>query len=162
MSDYTLNTKCVRGGLYARKMENRVDSDYSSRHLSMIGSEDMGKLFDWKHQLFLAGYENPTNDYVAAKGAELEGGAAAMLTSIRTGSKLFALFNICECGSHIVASSSIYGGTYNLIAVTLAKMGIRATFVSPDCTEEELNAAFTEDTRAVFGETIANPALTVS
>ena len=110
---------------------------------------------------FYSRLQNPTNDYVAAKIAELEGGTAAMLTSSGQAANFFALFNICECGSHIVASSSIYGGTYNLIAVTLAKMGIRATFVSPDCTEEELNAAFTEDTRAVFGETIANPALTV-
>ena len=125
-------------------------------------SEDMGKLFDLEASgYFYSRLQNPTNDYVAAKIAELEGGAAAMLTSSGQAANFFALFNICECGSHIVASSSIYGGTYNLIAVTLAKMGIRATFVSPDCTEEELNAAFTEDTRAVFGETIANPALTV-
>jgi len=98
---------------------------------------------------------------VAAKIAELEGGTAAMLTSSGQAANFFALFNICQSGSHIVASSSIYGGTFNLISVTMAKMGIEATFVSPDCTEEELNAAFQENTRAVFGETIANPALTV-
>ncbi len=104
---------------------------------------------------------NPTNDFVAAKIAALEGGTAAMLTSSGQAANFFALFNICESGSHIVASSSIYGGTFNLISVTMAKMGIEATFVSPDCTQEELNAAFRENTRAVFGETIANPALTV-
>ena len=144
------------GRLYAGKWRTASDSDYPVYDIYM------GKLFDLEASgYFYSRLQNPTNDYVAAKIAELEGGAAAMLTSSGQAANFFALFNICECGSHIVASSSIYGGTYNLIAVTLAKMGIRATFVSPDCTEEELNAAFTEDTRAVFGETIANPALTV-
>ena len=125
-------------------------------------SEDMGKLFDLEASgYFYSRLQNPTCDYVAAKIAELEGGTAAMLTSSGQAANFFALFNICECGSHIVASSSIYGGTFNLISVTMAKMGIETTFVSPDCTEEELNAAFKENTRAVFGETIANPALTV-
>ncbi|MGN0157087.1 MAG: O-acetylhomoserine aminocarboxypropyltransferase/cysteine synthase family protein, partial [Lachnospiraceae bacterium] len=110
---------------------------------------------------FYTRLQNPTNDYVAAKIAELEGGTAAMLTSSGQAANFFALFNICECGSHIVASSSIYGGTFNLISVTMAKMGIEVTFVSPDCTKEELDAAFKDNTRAVFGETIANPALTV-
>lgn len=105
--------------------------------------------------------QNPTNDYVAAKIADMEGGTAAMLTSSGQAANFFALFNICQAGDHIVSSSSIYGGTFNLISVTMAKMGIEATFVSPDCTEEELNAAFKENTKAVFGETIANPALTV-
>ena len=104
---------------------------------------------------------NPTLDAVEQKIAALEGGVGAMLTSSGQAANFFALFNICECGSHIVASSSIYGGTFNLIQVTMAKMGITVTFVSPDCTEEELNAAFQDNTRAVFGETIANPALTV-
>ena len=122
----------------------------------------MGKLFDLEESgYFYTRLQNPTNDHVAAKIAELEGGTAAMLTSSGQAANFFALFNICECGSHIVASSSIYGGTFNLIAVTMAKMGITATFVSPDCTEEELNTAFQDNTRAVFGETIANPALTV-
>ena len=106
-------------------------------------------------------FRNPTNDYVAAKIAALEGGTAAMLTSSGQAANFFALFNICECGSHIVCSSSIYGGTFNLIAVTMKKMGIDTTFVSPDASEAELDAAFKENTRAVFGETIANPALTV-
>ena len=162
MSDYTLNTKCVQAGYTPGNGEPRQIPIIQSTTFKYDTSEDMGKLFDLEASgYFYSRLQNPTNDYVAAKIAELEGGAAAMLTSSGQAANFFALFNICECGSHIVASSSIYGGTYNLIAVTLAKMGIRATFVSPDCTEEELIAAFTEDTRAVFGETIANPALTV-
>ena len=122
----------------------------------------MGKLFDLEASgYFYSRLQNPTNDYVAAKIAQLEGGAAAMLTSSGQAANFFALFNICECGSHIVSSSSIYGGTFNLISVTMAKMGIEVTFVSPDCTPKELDAAFRDNTRAVFGETIANPALTV-
>lgn len=122
----------------------------------------MGRLFDLESSgYFYSRLQNPTNDAVAAKIAELEGGAAAMLTSSGQAANFFALFNICECGSHIVSSSSIYGGTFNLISVTMAKMGIEATFVSPDASEEELDAAFRENTRAVFGESIANPALTV-
>ena len=125
-------------------------------------SEDMGKLFDLEASgYFYTRLQNPTNDYVAAKIADMEGGTAAMLTSSGQAANFFALFNICQAGDHIVSSSSIYGGTFNLISVTMAKMGIEATFVSPDCTEEELNAAFKENTKAVFGETIANPALTV-
>lgn len=162
MSDYTLNTKCVQAGYTPGNGEPRQIPIIQSTTFKYDTSEDMGKLFDLEASgYFYSRLQNPTNDYVAAKIAELEGGTAAMLTSSGQAANFFALFNICECGSHIVASSSIYGGTYNLIAVTLAKMGIRATFVSTDCTEEELNAAFTEDTRAVFGETIANPALTV-
>ena len=122
----------------------------------------MGRLFDLEASgYFYTRLQNPTNDTVAAKIAELEGGTAAMLTSSGQAANFFALFNICECGSHIVASSSIYGGTFNLIDVTMAKMGVDVTFVSPDASEDELNAAFKENTRAMFGETIANPALTV-
>lgn len=162
MSDYTLNTKCVQAGYTPGNGEPRQIPIIQSTTFKYDTSEDMGKLFDLEASgYFYSRLQNPTNDYVAAKIAELEGGAAAMLTSSGQAANFFALFNICECGSHIVASSSIYGGTYNLIAVTLAKMGIRATFVSPDCTEEELNTAFQDNTRAVFGETIANPALTV-
>ena len=162
MNEYTINTKCVQAGYTPGNGEPRQIPIIQSTTFKYDTSEDMGKLFDLEASgYFYSRLQNPTNDYVAAKIAELEGGAAAMLTSSGQAANFFALFNICECGSHIVASSSIYGGTYNLIAVTLAKMGIRATFVSPDCAEEELNAAFTEDTRAVFGETIANPALTV-
>ena len=124
--------------------------------------EDMGRLFDLEDSgYFYTRLQNPTNDAVAAKIAALEGGTAAMLTSSGQAANFFALFNLAGCGDHIVASSSIYGGTFNLISVTMARMGIETTFVSPDCTEAELNAAFRENTKCVFGETIANPALTV-
>ena len=122
----------------------------------------MGKLFDLEASgYFYTRLQNPTNDYVAAKIAQLEGGTAAMLTSSGQAANFYALFNICSCGDHIVASSTIYGGTFNLIAVTMKRMGIDVTFVNPDASEEELNAAFRENTKAMFGETIANPALTV-
>ena len=122
----------------------------------------MGKLLDLEASgYFYSRLQNPTCDYVAAKIAEMEGGTAGMLTSSGQAANFFSLFNICEAGSHIVSSSAIYGGTFNLISVTMAKMGIEATFVSPDATEEELHAAFKDNTRAMFGETIANPALTV-
>ncbi len=162
MSDYKINTKCVQGGYTPGNGEPRQIPIVQSTTFKYDTSEDMGKLFDLEAEgYFYTRLQNPTNDYVAAKIAELEGGSAAMLTSSGQAANFFALFNICEAGSHIVSSSSIYGGTFNLISVTMAKMGIEATFVSPDCTEEELNAAFKENTRAVFGETIANPALTV-
>ncbi len=162
MSNYKINTKCVQGGYTPGNGEPRQIPIVQSTTFKYATSEDMGKLFDLEASgYFYTRLQNPTNDYVAAKIAELEGGTAAMLTSSGQAANFMALFNICECGSHIVASSSIYGGTFNLISVTMAKMGIGVTFVSPDCTEEELNAAFKENTRAVFGETIANPALTV-
>ena len=162
MSNYKINTKCVQGGYTPGNGEPRQIPIVQSTTFKYATSEDMGKLFDLEASgYFYTRLQNPTNDYVAAKIAELEGGTAAMLTSSGQAANFMALFNICECGSHIVASSSIYGGTFNLIAVTMAKMGIEVTFVSPDCTEEELNEAFRENTKAVFGETIANPALTV-
>lgn len=162
MRDYSINTKCVQGGYTPKNGGPRQIPIIQSTTFKYDTSEDMGKLFDLEASgYFYTRLQNPTNDYVAAKIAELEGGTAAMLTSSGQAANFFALFNICEAGSHIVSSSSIYGGTFNLISVTMAKMGVEATFVSPDCTEEELNAAFKENTRAVFGETIANPALTV-
>ncbi len=162
MSDYSINTQCVQGGYRPGNGEPRQIPIIQSTTFKYDTSEDMGKLFDLEASgYFYTRLQNPTNDYVAAKICELEGGSAAMLTSSGQAANFFALFNICECGSHIVASSSIYGGTFNLIANTMAKMGVETTFVSPDCTEEELNAAFKDNTRAVFGETIANPALTV-
>lgn len=162
MSNYKMNTKCVQAGYTPGNGEPRQIPIVQSTTFKYDTSEDMGKLFDLEASgYFYTRLQNPTNDYVAAKIAELEGGTAAMLTSSGQAANFFALFNICESGSHIVSSSSIYGGTFNLISVTMAKMGIDVTFVSPDCTEEELNAAFQENTRAVFGETIANPALTV-
>jgi O-acetylhomoserine (thiol)-lyase len=162
MSHYTINTKCVQSGYTPGNGEPRQIPIIQSTTFKYDTSEDMGKLFDLEASgYFYTRLQNPTNDYVAAKIADMEGGTAAMLTSSGQAANFYALFNICECGSHIVASSSIYGGTFNLISVTMAKMGITTTFVSPDCTEEELNAAFQDNTRAVFGETIANPALTV-
>lgn len=157
-----INTKCVQAGYTPGNGEPRQIPIIQSTTFKYDTSEDMGKLFDLEASgYFYTRLQNPTNDHVAAKIAELEGGSAAMLTSSGQAANFFALFNICENGSHIVSSSSIYGGTFNLISVTMAKMGIDVTFVSPDCTEDELNAAFKDNTRAVFGETIANPALTV-
>ena len=162
MSDFRMETKCVQSGYRPGNGEPRQIPIIQSTTFKYDTSEDMGKLFDLEAEgYFYTRLQNPTNDYVAAKLADMEGGTAAMLTSSGQAANFFALFNICEAGSHIVASSSIYGGTFNLISVTMKKMGIDATFVAPDCTEEELNAAFKENTRAVFGETIANPALTV-
>ena len=162
MKEYSMNTKCVQAGYTPGNGQPRQIPIVQSTTFKYDTSEDMGKLFDLEASgYFYTRLQNPTNDFVAAKIAELEGGSAAMLTSSGQAANFFALFNICESGSHIVASSSIYGGTFNLISVTMAKMGIDVTFVSPDSTEEELNAAFRDNTRAMFGETIANPALTV-
>ena len=160
--DYGKGTQCVQAGYRPGNGEPRQVPIVQSTTFKYDTSEAMGRLFDLEDSgYFYTRLQNPTNDYVAAKIAELEGGTAGMLTSSGQAANFFALFNICENGSHIVASSSIYGGTFNLIAVTMAKMGIETTFVSPDCTDEELEAAFRDNTRAVFGETIANPALTV-
>lgn len=158
----SINTKCVQAGYTPKNGEPRQIPIIQSTTFKYDTSEDMGKLFDLEASgYFYTRLQNPTNDMVAAKLAALEGGTAAMLTSSGQAANFFALFNICEAGSHIVASSSIYGGTFNLISTTLKKMGIESTFVSPDASDEELNAAFRENTRAMFGETIANPALTV-
>ena len=162
MSEYKIGTKCVQGGYTPGNGEPRQIPIIQSTTFKYDTSEDMGKLFDLEASgYFYTRLQNPTNDYVAAKIAEMEGGTAAMLTSSGQAANFFALFNICQCGDHIVASSSIYGGTFNLISVTMAKMGITTTFVSPDASEEELSAAFQTNTKAMFGETIANPALTV-
>lgn len=162
MSNKGIGTKCVQEGYTPGNGEPRQIPIVQSTTFKYDTSEDMGKLFDLEASgYFYTRLQNPTNDYVAAKIAALEGGSAAMLTSSGQAANFFALFNICECGSHIVASSSIYGGTFNLIDVTMRKMGVDVTFVSPKASEEELNAAFKENTRAMFGETIANPALTV-
>lgn len=160
--EQSINTKCLTAGYTPKNGEPRQIPIVQSTTFKFDTSEEMGKLFDLESSgYFYTRLQNPTNDTVAAKIAALEGGTAAMLTSSGQAANFFALFNICESGSHIVASSSIYGGTFNLISVTLKKMGIDSTFVSPDATEEELNAAFKPNTRAMFGETIANPALTV-
>ncbi len=160
--EQSINTKCVQAGYTPGNGEPRQIPIIQSTTFKYDTSEEMGALFDLqKTGYFYTRLQNPTNDFVAAKIAALEGGTAAMLTSSGQAANFFALFNICEAGSHIVASSSIYGGTFNLISTTLKKMGIDATFVEPDASEEELNKAFQRNTRAVFGETIANPALTV-
>lgn len=162
MSDFKIETKCVQGGYTPGNGEPRQIPIVQSTTFKYATSEDMGKLFDLEaNGYFYTRLQNPTNDYVAAKIAELEGGTAAMLTSSGQAASFYAIFNIASCGDHVVSSSTIYGGTYNLFAVTMKRMGIDFTFVSPDCTEEELNAAFQPNTKAVFGETIANPALTV-
>lgn len=156
------NTICVQGGYTPGNGEPRQIPIIQSTTFKYDTSEEMGKLFDLEASgYFYTRLQNPTNDHVATKIAELEGGTAAMLTSSGQAANFFALFNICGAGDHIVASSSIYGGTFNLIAVTMKRMGIDATFVDPDATEEELMAAFKPNTKAMFGETIANPALTV-
>ena len=157
-----IETKCVQGGYTPNNGEPRQIPIVQSTTFKYATSEAMGKLFDLEASgYFYTRLQNPTNDSVAAKICELEGGTAAMLTSSGQAASFFSVFNIASAGDHIVSSSSIYGGTYNLFAVTMKRMGIDFTFVSPDATEEELSAAFKENTKAVFGETIANPALTV-
>ncbi len=157
-----IDSICVQGGYTPGNGEPRQIPIIQSTTFKYNTSEEMGKLFDLEASgYFYTRLQNPTNDYVAAKIAQLEGGTAAMLTSSGQAANFYALFNICSCGDHIVSSSTIYGGTFNLISVTMKRMGIDVTFVSPDATEEELNAAFQDNTKAVFGETIANPALTV-
>ena len=162
MSDYKIETKCVQGGYTPGNGEPRQIPIYQSTTFKYDTSEDMGKLFDLEATgYFYSRLQNPTCDLVAAKIAELEGGSAAMLTGSGQAASFYSVFNLASNGDHIVSSSAIYGGTYNLFAVTMKRMGIEFTFVSPDCTEEELNAAFKPNTKAVFGETIANPALAV-
>lgn len=162
MSDYRIETKCVQGGYTPGNGEPRQMPIYQSTTFKYSTSEDMGKLFDLEASgYFYSRLQNPTCDYVAAKICELEGGTAAMLTSSGQAANFYAMFNIVNCGDHVVSSSTIYGGTYNLFAVTMKKMGVDFTFVAPDCSEEELAAAFKPNTKAVFGESIANPSLTV-
>ncbi len=162
MSNLNLGTKCVQGGYTPGNGEPRQIPIIQSTTFKYATSEDMGKLFDLEASgYFYSRLQNPTCDTVAAKICELEGGTAAMLTSSGQAASFFSIFNIASAGDHIVSSSTIYGGTYNLFAVTMKRMGIEFTFVSPDCSDEELNAAFKENTKAVFGETIANPALAV-
>ena len=162
MSDYRIETKCVQGGYTPGNGEPRQVPIIQSTTFKYNTSEDMGKLFDLEASgYFYSRLQNPTCDTVAAKICELEGGSAAMLTSSGQAASFYSIFNIASCGDHIVSSSTIYGGTFNLFAVTMKRMGIDFTFVSPDCTDEELEAAFKPNTKAVFGETIANPALVV-
>ncbi len=162
MSKHRIETTCVQGGYTPGNGEPRQIPIIQSTTFKYATSEDMGKLFDLEASgYFYSRLQNPTCDSVAAKICALEGGTAAMLTSSGQAASFYSVFNIASCGDHVVSSSTIYGGTYNLFAVTMKKMGIEFTFVSPECSEEELNAAFKPNTKAVFGETIANPALNV-
>lgn len=162
MKDYKIGTKCIQSGYTPKNGEPRQIPIIQSTTFKYDTSEAMGRLFNLEDSgYFYSRLANPTNDHVAARIAALEGGKSAMLTSSGQAANFYAVFNIAECGSHVVASSAIYGGTYNLFAVTMKKMGIDFTFVSPDCTAEELDAAFRPNTKAVFGETIANPSLAV-
>ena len=155
-------TKCIQAGYEPKNGESRMIPIIQSTTFKYDTSEDMGKLFDLEASgYFYTRLQNPTNDFVAAKIASLEGGTAAMLTSSGQAASFFAVFNLASAGDHVVSSTAIYGGTYNLFHVTMARMGVEFTFVDPDCSDEELEAAFRPNTKCVFGETIANPALTV-
>ena len=157
-----IETLCIQAGYSPKSGEPRQIPIIQSTTFKYATSEDMGKLFDLEAEgYFYSRLQNPTCDAVAAKICALEGGSAAMLTSSGQAANFFAVFNIAGCGDHVVASSAIYGGSFNLFSVTMKRMGVEFTFVHPDCTEEELCAAFRPNTKAVFGETIANPALTV-
>ena len=162
MSDYKIETKCIQSGYTPKNGEPRILPIYQSTTFKYDNSDEMGKLFDLEASgYFYTRLQNPTNDAVAAKICDMEGGVAAMLTSSGQAANFYAIMNIAEAGDHIICSAAVYGGTYNLYAHTIRKMGISATFVDPNCSEEELIAAFQENTKAVVGETIANPALTV-
>ena len=155
-------TKCIEAGYTPKNGEPRMIPIYQSTTFKYDTSADMGKLFDLEAEgYFYTRLQNPTNDYVAAKIAALEGGTAAMLTSSGQAATFFSVFNLASAGDHVIASSSIYGGSFNLFNVTMRKMGVDFTFVDPDCSDEELEAAFKPNTKCVFGETIANPALIV-
>ena len=157
-----IDTKCIQSGYSPKNGEPRVLPIYQSTTWKYESTEQMGRLFDLEESgYFYTRLANPTNDAVAAKIADLEGGVAAILTSSGQAACFYSIFNICEAGDHFVCSSTVYGGTFNLFGVTLKKMGIEVTFVDPNASDEELNAAFKENTKAVFGETIANPALVV-
>ena len=157
-----INTSCVQAGYSPKNGEARVLPIYQSTTFKYDSSDDMAKLFDLEAEgYFYTRLQNPTNDAVAAKIAELEGGTAAMLTSSGQAANFYAIFNICSAGDHVVSSSAVYGGTFNLLNVTMRKMGIDVTFVDPDCTEEELNSAFQENTKCLFAESISNPSMVV-
>lgn len=160
--NYAKETICIQSGWQPKNGEPRVLPIYQSTTFKYETSEQMGKLFDLEESgYFYTRLQNPTNDFVAQKICELEGGVAAMLTSSGQAANYYAVFNICEAGSHVVMSSTVYGGTFNLLTVTMKKMGIECTVVDPDASVEELNKAFKDNTRCVLAETIANPALVV-
>ena len=162
MSDYKIETKAVQSGYTPKNGEPRVLPIFQSTTYKYDSSEDMGKLFDLEASgYFYTRLQNPTNDAVAAKIADLEGGVAAMLTSSGQAASFYSIFNIAGEGDHVVSANAIYGGTLNLFSVTMKKMGIDFTFVSPDASEEEIMAAFRPNTKAVFAETLSNPTLVV-
>ncbi len=162
MSDYRIETKCIQSGWQPRNGEPRVLPIIQSTTFKYESSDEMGALFDLeKEGYFYSRLQNPTNDLVAKKICELEGGVAAMLLSSGQAASFYSTFNICEAGDHMISSSAIYGGTFNLFGVTMKKLGIDCTFIDPDATEEEIQAAVRPNTKLIFGETIANPALTV-
>ena len=157
-----IETKCIQAGYEPKNGEPRMIPIVQSTTFKYDSSADMGKLFDLEASgYFYTRLQNPTNDYVAAKIAALEGGTAGMLTSSGQAASFYSVFNLAGAGDHVISSSTIYGGTFNLFNVTMRRMGIEFTFVDPDCSDEELEAAFRPNTKAVFGETIANPALVV-
>ncbi len=160
--NYKIETKCIQSGYSPKNGEARVLPIYQSTTFKYESTEQMGRLFDLEEEgYFYTRLQNPTNDAVAAKICELEGGVAAMLTSSGQAANYYAVFNICEAGQHVIMSSTVYGGTFNLLTVTMKRMGIECTVIDPDCSIEELNAAFKENTRCVLAESIANPALVV-
>ena len=162
MDKYSIETRCLQAGYKPGNGEPRQVPIIQSTTFKYDTSEDMGRLFDLETSgYFYTRLANPTNDHVAAKIADLEGGTAAILTSSGQAATFYSIFNIASCGDHVVCSATVYGGTYNLFAVTMKRMGIDFTFIAPDSTDEELEAAFKPNTKAVFGETIANPALVV-
>ncbi len=162
MEKRNLDTICVQGGWQPKNGEPRVLPIYQSTTYKYDNSEQMGRLFDLEEEgYFYTRLQNPTNDIVAQKICDLEGGVAAMLTSSGQAANYYAAFNICEAGDHIICSAHVYGGTFNLFGVTMKKQGIDVTFINPDCTDEELEAAFKPNTKMVFGETISNPSLVV-
>ena len=162
MNNYSIETKCIQSGWQPKNGEPRVLPIYQSTTFKYDTSEQMGALFDLEESgYFYSRLQNPTNDVVASKICDLEGGVAAMLLSSGQAANFYAVFNICEAGEHIVCASTIYGGTFNLFSVTMKKLGIQCTFVDPDASEEEIQKAFRPNTKALFGETVANPALVV-
>lgn len=162
MSNYNINTKCIQSGYSPKNGEPRVLPIYQSTTYKYDSSKEMGDLFDLKTSgYFYTRLANPTCDAVAAKIADLEGGVGAVLTSSGQAASFYSIFNICSAGDHVVCSSAIYGGTFNLFAVTMKKLGIDFTFVQPDCTDDELEKAFQPNTKCVFGESLTNPALIV-
>ena len=162
MDNYSIETKCIQSGWKPKNGEPRVLPIYQSTTFKYETSEQMGALFDLEESgYFYSRLQNPTNDIVASKICDLEGGVAAMLLSSGQAANFYAIFNICEAGDHIVSASTIYGGTFNLFGVTMKKLGIQCTFVDSDASEEEIQKAFRPNTKVLFGETVANPALVV-